>query len=436
MATGLSTKNAPSPSVVLPHFAFAALMFLASSVVMLLAAPKLVIPYHLNAEMLALTHLMVLGFITMTIFGSLYQLIPVVMEVRLFSEMLARITFYLFGIGLLILVISFWEATFGSNQNWLWFEVSGTLILTAVILFAINTLKSAARSDRMDMGNIFIITAIIYLILTVSIAILLIINFARPFIPVNVIDLLKMHVNLGLTGWFLFLVIGVSSKLMPMFLIIHKLPDYLLKYTYYLLNAGMVLLVGIFYFYPHSWAIIVSAIPIFVGIGLYLRFNYYAFKHRFRKNLDVGMKLSKAAFIILAFLLLLGLFAVISPRFTAAFQYRIDIAFVMSIIFGFLSALILGQTYKTLPFIVWLQKYQAKVGKQKIPLPQELYSDRIANIHNQTFLVAFVFLITGELANQVWLIQSAAALFIITAILYNYNVFKIVFHKEKIIENE
>ena len=106
----------------------------------------------------------------------------------------------------------------------------------------------------------------------------------------------------------------------------------------------------------------------------------------------------------------------------------------MSIIFGFLSALILGQTYKTLPFIVWLQKYQAKVGKQKIPLPQELYSDRIANIHHQTFLVAFVFLITGELTNQVWLIRSAAALFIITAILYNYNVFKIVFHKEKNLE--
>jgi len=50
--------------------------------------------------------------------------------------------------------------------------------------------------------------------------------------------------------------------------------------------------------------------------------------------------------------------------------------------------------------------------------------------------MAFVFLITGELTNQVWLIRSAAALFIITAILYNYNVFKIVFHKEKIIENE
>jgi len=181
----------PSPSVVLPHFAYAALMFLVSSVIMLLAASKLILPYHLNPEMLALTHSMVLGFITMIIFGSLYQLIPVVMEVKLFSEMLARITFYLFGTGVIILVVSFWEATFNNSQNWLWFEVSGTLILAAVILFAINTLKSAAKSDRMDMGNIFIVTAIVYLLLTVSLAILLIINFAKPFIPVSVIDLLK-----------------------------------------------------------------------------------------------------------------------------------------------------------------------------------------------------------------------------------------------------
>ncbi len=436
MQAGLSTKNAPSPSVVLPHFVFAALMFLTASVVMLVAAPQLVLPYHLNSGMLTLTHLMVLGFITMIIFGSLYQLIPVVMEVKLYSEMLAKITFWLFGSGLLILVFNFWEADFGSAQNWLWFEISGTLILTGVILFAINTLKSAFHSERMDMGNIFVVTGIIYLVLTVSLAILIIINFAHPFIPVSVLDLLKMHLTLGLTGWFLFLVIGVSSKLMPMFLIIHKLPDYLLKYTYYLLNIGVIALATTYYFYPQPWALMLSALPILAGIILYLSYNYYAFKHRFRKNLDTGMKLSKAAFIILAFTVLLGIFSMVSPDFLSPFQLHIDIAFIMSILFGFLTALILGQTYKTLPFIVWLQKYSAKVGKQKIPLPQEIYSDRIASLHMKTFYVAFTFLILGELAGLVWLIQAAGAMFIITAVLYNYNVFKIVFHKEKIIENE
>jgi hypothetical protein len=436
MQAGLSTKNAPSPSVVLPHFAFSALMFLLAAVVMLLVAPQLLLPYHLNPHMLTLTHLMVLGFITMIIFGSLYQLIPVVMEVKLYSEILAKITFWLFGIGLLILVYHFWEADFGPHQNWLWFEISGTLILTSVILFAINTLKSAFRSERMDMGNIFVITGIIYLVLTVSLAILMIINFAYPFIPANVLDLLKMHITLGLAGWFFFLIVGVSSKLMPMFLIIHKLPDHLLKYAYYLLNVGVVALASVYYFYPEPWAIILAALPILAGVILYLAYNQYAFKHRFRKNLDTGMKLSKVAFILLAITVVLGIIVFISPAGLSDYQLNIDIAFIMSVIFGFITALILGQTYKTVPFIVWLKIYSAKVGKQKIPLPQEIYSDRVARWHMQTYYVAFTFLMLGELARQVWLIQSAAAMFIITAVLYNYNVFKIVFHKEKIIENE
>ena len=435
MQAGLSTQNAPSPSVVLPHFVFGALMFLASGIVMMISAPQPILPYHLNAHMLTITHMMILGFISMIIFGSLYQLIPVVMEVKLYSEILAKITFYLFGSGLLILVFTFWEANFGTHQNWRWFEISGTLILVAIFLFAINTLVSAAKTKRRDIGNLFIITAIIYLTLTVSLAVLMIINFAVHFIPVSILDLLKMHLNLGLIGWFLFLVIGVASKLMPMFLIIHKLPEHLLKYAYYLLNAGLIMIVGTFYFYPKTWLIALSALLIFAGIGLFLYFNYYAFKHRFRKNLDVGMKLSKAAFLILAFVLILSVFAVVSPAFTASFQYRIDIAFIMTLVFGFLTALILGQTYKTLPFIIWLKRYQTKVGKQKTPLPQELYSDRVARWHATSYLIAFPLLIVGELTATVLIIQFAAAFFIITAALYNYNVFKIVLHKEKIIKS-
>jgi len=436
MQTGLSTQNAPSPSVVIPHFVFGALMFLASGIVMMLAAPSLIFHYHLNAQMLSLTHLMVLGFISVIIFGSLYQLIPVVMEVKLYSEVLAKITFYLFGVGLIILVISFWGANFGSGQNWRWFEISGTLILVAVLLFAFNTLKSASKSKRKDISNLFIVTAIIYLVLTVSLAIMMIINFALHFIPVNLLDLLKMHLNLGLMGWFLFLIIGVASKLMPMFLIIHKLPKYLLKYAYILLNAGLIMMVSAFYFYPQTWIIGLSSLLLFAGVGLFLYFNYYAFKHRLRKKLDVGLKLSKVAFLLLAFVLTLSVLDILSPDFIASFQYRIDIALIMSIIFGFLTALVLGQTYKTLPFIIWLKVYKTKVGKQKTPLPQELYSSRVAQWHTMTFLIAFLLLIVGELAAIVWLIQLAAAFFILTAALYNYNVFKIVFHKDKLLNHE
>ncbi len=432
MQAGLSTQNAPSPSVVLPHFVVGALSFLLATVVMILYAGDLVLPFHLNSKMLTLTHIMVLGFITMTIIGALYQLIPVVMEVKLFSEKMAKATFYLFSIGVLILVINFWEATFGIEQNWLWFEISGTILFVAILLFLINTLISASKSTIKNRGNVFIKTAIIYLLITVLLAITMIINFAHPFLTVSDMNLLKMHMHLGLVGWFLFLVIGISSKLMPMFLIIHKLPEKRLDYSYYLLNTGLILLVVVLSFYPKQWLLIVSGIIMLAGVIFYLSFIRYAFQHRFRKKLDVGMKLTAVAFGILSFVLLAAIVSLVVPGMWGLLSIRIEIVYGMSFVFGFLTALILGQTYKTLPFIIWLDKYQSKVGKQKTPLPQDLYSDRVATLHMQTFIVGFVVLISGELIGLVWLIQVAAVLLFITALLYNYNVFKIVLHKEKV----
>jgi hypothetical protein len=434
MQAGLSTQNAPSPKVVLPHFVFGAVSFLVAAVVMILYAGDLLLPFHLNSKMLVLTHVTVLGFLTTLIIGALYQLIPVVMEVKLFSEKIGYITFYLFTAGVVILVITFWEASFDANQNWLWFEISGTMILTAVLLFAVNTLKSAAKSTVKTRGNVFIKTAIIYLLLTVSLAITMIINFAVPFLPVSVIDLLKMHMHLGLVGWFMFLVIGVSSKLMPMFLIIHKLPEKLLDYSYYFLNAGLILLVLVFSFYSVQWALVLSGVLLFAGIVFYLKYIHYAFKHRFRKNLDTGMKMSAVAYFILVLVLVFGVVSLLFPGFWGVLSIHIDVVYGMSFVLGFLMSLVLGQTYKTLPFIIWLEKYQSKVGKQKVPLPQELYSEKLAEVHMKTFLAAFVLLIAGELTALKWLIQAAGVLFLITALLYNYNVFKIVLHKEKTLE--
>ena len=85
MNAGLSTKNAPSPSVVLPHYAAGAIFFLIASILLLFASEDLTRSY-IGSKVLGITHILILGWITVIIFGALYQLIPVVMEVKLFSE--------------------------------------------------------------------------------------------------------------------------------------------------------------------------------------------------------------------------------------------------------------------------------------------------------------------------------------------------------------
>lgn len=144
------------------------------------------------------------------------------------------------------------------------------------------------------------------------------------------------------------------------------------------------------------------------------------------------MKLSAMGFILLALTIVLGLLSLIKPGWLQMLQIRIDILYGVLIILGFLSSLVLGQTYKTLPFIVWLKIYHSKVGKGKVPLPQEMYSNKVAHWHFYTYLIGIILLITGILMSHVTIIQVAAVFVIITAVLYNYNVIKILFHKENV----
>jgi hypothetical protein len=323
---------------------------------------------------------------------------------------------------------SFWTFNFGRSIG---LEVGGYLTVTAVILFAINTILSAAKTERKTIENAFIITAVIWLLLTVTLGILIVLNFAFHFISGSHLELLKLHAHIGFIGWFLMLVVGVASKLMPMFLIVHKLSVKLLSYAYFLINGGLILLSVGYYYFPEKWFMLLSALPILLGVIAFLRFNYVAFSKRIRKKLDVGMKLSATAFILLAISLVMGFAILIGPNFLGAMQTRFEIAYGILIVLGFLTALVLGQTYKTLPFIIWLQKYQSKVGKIKVPLPQELYSEKIAGYHFYSFVSGIIVLISGILLAEVIVIRIGAALIILTAALYNYNVFKIVFHKEK-----
>ena len=427
MQTGLSTKNAPSPWVVLPHYAFGALAFLAACILLFFTSPDL-LQHYLSPRLFTLTHILVLGWITMVIFGALYQLIPVVMEVRLYSEKLAITTFVLFGAGLITLSVSFWTFIFGRSIG---LEAGGYMIVVAILLFTINIILSALKTERKTIENTFIITSILWLLLAVIIGIIMVLNFAFQFISVSHLQLLKMHAHIGFIGWFLLLVVGVASKLMPMFLIVHGLPRKLLNYAFFLINIGLLLLsLGYFYF-PEIWLLALSGLLVIAGIIAFLRFNYVAFSKRIRKKLDVGLKMSATAFIMLGISVILGVIAVISPDFTATFQIKIEITYGVLIVLGFLSSLVLGQTYKTLPFIIWLKKYQSKVGKTKVPLPMELYSDKIAHYHFYTFVAGIIILVAGILISGVVLIKIGAVLLVITAVLYNYNVFKIILHKEK-----
>ena len=426
----LHSDNAPDSSVILPHFIFAAISLLILSIMIILADTSLLEAYF-NNKIVAITHMAVLGWATMVVFGALYQLIPVVFETALYSEKLAKFTFWLSGFSVLFLTYTFWIGAYNDLLIYAAF-----LMFISLLLFVINLMLTYKNSKLKNISSKFVITAVIWLAVAELIGTLIALNFKYNFFSEIHLHYLKIHATIGLVGWFLFLIIGVSSILIPMFLVSHQLNIKKLSYAFYFINFGLISL-SINWFFIHLTKVDPFLwLSITIGIAFYISFVYESYKKRIRKVLDIGMKHTMIAIITIALPILISLIILLGFDFEYSLLLRATTLYGFTIIFGLITTLILGQTYKTLPFVVWLDKYTGLVGKTKTPMPRELYSEKIADIH---FYIYFIFLITmvfGIVFNQILLIRIGSYLLLLVAILYNINVFKMIFHKVKTVKND
>ena len=80
--------------------------------------------------------------------------------------------------------------------------------------------------------------------------------------------------------------------------------------------------------------------------------------------LSVGLMLLP----ILVLLLIIGLLLA-SPT-----NPKLVLAYGFMIFFGWITALIFGMTFKTLPFIIWNKVYHLQAGLGKTPNPKDLFS--------------------------------------------------------------
>ncbi len=419
---GLQTAHAPSPNVVVPHFMAGGFAFLIMAVLMLFSASEWISVYY-HPKLIAITHIGVLGWATMIAFGALYQLIPVIYETSLYSEKLAKITFWLYALSVVFLSYSFWIASY---TNLLFY--SSLFMFISLLLFVINLVMTYKKSSRSSIQSRFIATSIYWLGLTELIGTLIALNFRFNFLSASHLHFLKIHAHLGLAGWFLLLIIGASSILLPMFMISHETPTKKLNTSYYFINLGLTGLFLDWSFFNSSYGIYLFYTLVALGTAFYLSFMFKVYKTRLRKNLDTGLKYSVLALIFLLIPFLIALYLI---NFKADQQeiFNFSINYGLSMILGVISTLILGQIYKTLPFIIWLERYQKHVGKYKTPLPRELYSEKLAKIQMYIFITAYLLMTTGILFNKILLLKLGIVLLIITAAINLFNILKIIFHK-------
>lgn len=427
MITGASVgglQKTTSYKVVLPFYIYGALSFLLACTLLLINTGA-VESHYFHPHTLAITHLMALGWGTMIILGASHQLLPVIIEGKLDSDALAYFSFFLAAIGIPFLVSGFYLF----NTGWI-LQTGAILVNAAVICYFLNVVNSIFESKKNDVYAWFIGTASLWLFSTVFFGLLLVFNFSRSWLPNNSVEYLSIHAHMGLAGWFLLLVLGVASKLIPMFLISKYTNAKTMWWIYILINGALIGFILLKTYNLNTQLYYSPFILVFIALLLFANFCYKAYKVRIRKQVDEQMKVSLLS-VAMLFLPLLSLMVVIYFVSMNIQESKMVLLYGFCIFFGWITAIILGMTFKTLPFIVWNMVYHKRaVGKT--PAPKELFSEKLYQIMSVLYILGFFLFLFGIILLNNILLKTGAASLLLSAIFYVWNVLKTLFHKPKI----
>jgi hypothetical protein len=390
-ASGLAAN---APSILLPlRFVLCGFLALGFGVALLAWRPDLLATYHYNQYIIATTHLFVLGWIATIVMGAVYQLVPVALETKLYSERLARWQFILHVIGFAGMVWMFWVWNMKQVGHF------GSVLALGVGLFVYNLVRTLWRVPRWNSIASTVALALGWLSLTILAGLILasakstfepttpqayggfvawmidgLKAFARLAARFDAIRAMHAHAHLGVVGVFLLLIVGVSYKLIPMFTLSEIQSYWRVRLSLILLNLGLVvafvtILIG-------SRAKPVSALLLAAGLAFYAVELAAILRARKRPVLDWGLKYFLTAVGLLLPVSLLGL--VLSwpalPLNVLTGQLENLYGFIM--LMGVVSFAILGMLQKILPFIVWYTAYSPRIGLAKVPSLADLGSPR------------------------------------------------------------
>ena len=145
-------------------------------------------------HVLALVHMLTLGFLTMAIMGASLQLVPVIIAGPLRAARLLRWQYPIYASGVVLLISGFW---------WMLpalLIVGGSLIVLAALHYIIVLAITFARADKRPLTVYYLMASLVYLGIVVCLGLTAALNFQFGFLAAGADRLLLAHITLGVVG--------------------------------------------------------------------------------------------------------------------------------------------------------------------------------------------------------------------------------------------
>lgn len=382
------------------HFAAALVYLVAGSAGLIWIAPDLAAGLYVMPRVAGITHLFTLGWLTTTIFGALYQLLPVALGAPVASVRVGHASFWSFAPG-----VGLFAAGIASNNTVL-HHTGIALVAVGILLLLGNVGVSLASAPRRDTTWAGITIALGFLASTLVLGILLLHNLHTGFLGDARIRTLATHLHLALVGWVLVMIVGVSFRLLPMFLLAHGADTRWASRALALLAIGLpALALGLLALMPVvAWT---GALLMEAGVACFLR-QCWAFYHvRIRKRIDIGMRFARAG------LLFLVASAAMGPLLLAlgASHMRLATMYVVTGALGGLTLFVIGFFYKIVPLLAWTVHYRDQMGRGPVPTVAETFSARVATIQLRITVAGVAAIAVGVATGSGHMTRCGAVLF-------------------------
>lgn len=330
---------------------------------------------------LAVVHVLTLGWLSLLLAGALQQFVPVLVARPLAHPRLSLPILLLLVVGTAGLVTGFHALNTGAANAW--FALAACALSAGFLLLLWNLLHTLWRARPWALPARFVLAGLAGLTLTVLLGLSFLGVLAGTSNAPWAVALLgygvPLHVIAALGGWLTLTAIGVSYRLLAMFMLAPELDRRGSHAAQWLSATALLLAVigGATLVVAGLDARTLLAVAGMLGAGallLYLRDMRALYRRRQRRVLELNASMSVGALLSLAAGATLLLLAALGGDWHAWLP-----GIIYLLLFGWLSSLGLAQLYKIIAFLTWLEAFGPQLGRGSIPRVQDLADEAQAH---------------------------------------------------------
>lgn len=329
-----------------------------------------------SPDSLVVVHLIVIGWLSLLMLGALFQFVPVLIARPIYSNTLPLPTLVLLVTGLFALLGGFLQLGGHILTPHSCLTAAAILLGAGFTLALWNLGRTLWQARPLPLAARFVTIGLLCAAATVALGTIFALVLDGTTGATWLADItaygIPVHATAGLAGWITFTAIGVSYRLLAMFMLA---PEGETARSRAVLNFGtaalaLAILGGAaaisFGRSPGSVLLAASLLGSF-ALVLYGRDVLHLYQARKRRNIELNARMAAVA------LANLGGVVLLSIVLTAAGRFETQIgAIVFLAVFGWLTGLGLAKLYKIVAFLTWLGFYGPVLGKIATPRVQDL----------------------------------------------------------------